>query len=216
MLFQQQFAILGGANVARPITYRASVATLTSATVGKPAGVAVGDLAFVVCPDEGGTPGSLTLTTTSGSVWTRLSLPFASGGYNSVLFWKILNAADVANAWTASNALDYAAYAYQPAGFASLASRATTANPISQSSLTLAGFNPASDCKGAITVAIDRDTDTTSAPPTNFTKRAQTALTNFRVSVADPTTDYASVPITWTGLQGASGNAEAGWFLEVL
>lgn len=196
-----------------PIAFRATALTTGSTTVSKPAGVASGDLVVVVVPY---CSTGVTLTTSSGSAWTRSEINWSIYGYFSVLFWKVLNATDVSNAWTLSESNDARACAWQP-GTSAVASVTTTAsqNAAGQTSYTQAGFTTGDATKGAISVVLDRDADVTPGAPSGFTSRASSVLESlFATAIADRP-DYQGGSVTWTNMNGASTFGEVGWLLNV-
>ena len=197
-----------------PISYRSSATTTASTTVSKPSGAASGDLAVVVVPF---CSTGITLTTTSGSAWSRSEITYLVFGYYAVLFWKILNGTDASNTWILSEANDAIASAWQPGSTPVTGVAVTTgANTSGQSTLALTGFTATDATKGAITAIADRDPDSTLTAPTNFTRRAFAAAmeTYFTAATADYP-NYQGGTVTWTNVNGAATYPEVGWLLHV-
>jgi len=182
----------------------------SSATVTKPSGVAVGDLVLVLVDD---TETAVTLTTTSGSAWGKFFQ--AVSGINSdghAVFWKILNATDVANAWTLSYGGQGATafrYLSHEATSVSLKDSATASGA---GSLSLTGFSKAAGNYGVLTFAINTHA-TAPTVPTGFVSRYSATPVSSRVVAADMLTGYVDgAAVAWTGF--VSGE-RGGFLLEV-
>lgn len=188
----------------RPLVYRGDAVTTSSSTCAKPTGVAVGDLVIVVSPNTAG----LTLTTASGDAWSRTEVVWITEGYDTVFFTKILNATDVANAWTFSASVGAVAAAWRDQQNAVVTLKATANQAAgSQTTLTLTGYTPAST-RGTISIAIERN-PTNPEPPAGWTERFQdTVDTSWTVAIAD-TESYPGGDVVWTGIVGTNGEVGA-------
>lgn len=196
------------------LAYR-SAAGSSGATITKPAGVAVGDIVLVMATFG---VGGKTLSTSGGSAWNRTELAWVSSGYGyySVLFWKILNATDVANAWN----LNVAAYTMSAVAYSGTPANATvkamTENNSGVGELVLAGFAPAANSLGVVTLIHDRDDDLVSiTPPAGFAERLDATYGPFHVDVADKLSGYGGGDITWTDTYGDFTYPEAGFAVEI-
>lgn len=206
----------GGALLAHSdlMSFRGSTKSGSSSSAAKPSGVAVGDLVVVLVTDYSG----LTISS-GGGAWARTQIDWISLGYHSVAFAKILNATDVANAWSFSTTVgDSLSLAWIAGDAGGVTIHTPATNPASQSTLTLSGFTPA-NTQGVIAVAIDRDTDLTAGnpgTPTGFINRFRGAVdTNWTMAVADMDA-YVGGNVVWTGMDtGASDFAEVGILIEV-
>lgn len=195
----------------QPLAYRAQAEANNASTAAKPAGVAVGDLVVVVT----GFDADPTLTTAGGSAWTKDS------SATQRLFWKILNATDVANAWNFSTSNIYAtSIAYSPDGVAidSVNVRSSADALSSATSISIPGFAPSAGGRPrAVIAAISGGDDIGGGvvPPAGFTERVESG--NPEAAFADAQQTYYFGPAAFTGLAGGSGGGPAysGWLLEV-
>lgn len=195
-----------------PLTFRAVGETFNAPSGGamtKPAGVAVGDLVILVTVS--GADGAV--ATTSGSTWTKDS------GATQRLYWKVLDATDVANnwVWTGAGTVYLAAIAYSNAGqtISSVAvSGQTDAGP-SVTSLTIPGAGPsAAGRPRAVIAALATNNSAvwvTPSQPTDFTMRAISSVT---ASVADRMLGYSGTSATWTGLTSEASTVYSGWLVR--
>lgn len=203
MLFMQ--AGLLSRAYAAPIVYR-SKATSPGAVsaVTKPTGIGVGDIAFVYTGTWGGT-GALEVVTTGGTPWTRIS--HSIGGQIYFASCKILDATDVANAWSTINesavvtahGSEVVALAWEPRAATTITDKGSTTNGAGPTTLTVPGFAPALESRGIISWFIDR-AGAAAAQPSLLTTR-HSALGVF---IADGLGSYAGGPLIYTG-GGASG-----------
>ncbi len=193
----------------RGLEYMAAAATAPDAVnvnVTKPAGVEVGDLVFVWAMDC--TSGAA-LTTTSGSAWSSQAVAIAAGSSNgwAKLYWKVLNATDVANAWAHTGGSDdgIIAVRYRANGSVTVTVKDTESNGSGTTTLTLAGFAKASGHRAAI--AFFGAPSSTGAGgivlPTGFTERRKESgagITGTYVGIIADTlgsyTDGAAVSFT--------------------
>lgn len=213
-MFARAAAMAAGASVP-PLPFRASATSGAGTAIAKPAGVAVGDVVFITAARiAGGT----TVSTATGSTWSSsLLTPSDTVG----LFWKIMNATDVAQAWSSSGAFEGAlAVAYTPAVAASAVTlRSSTNNAAGKSTLDLAGFGPGPTSRGVVTAIIDRDAGaSTEVAPAGFTTRASFLMGSFyKAFVADLGPPGRVTPtVTWTATDGGGSLfAECGWLLEI-
>lgn len=162
----------------RGLEYMANAFTAGGGTtVTKPAGVQVGDVVVVWAVDISS---GATLTTTSGSSWSSQSVT-ASGSTNgaTIAFWKILNATDVANAWTLSATPDDGVQAlrYRGNGATAVTVKATKVDGGGASSMSLTGFSKAAGHRAAIALYGQSSGDVAAgdgagiAVPAGFTER---------------------------------------------
>ena len=198
-----------------PLAFRAEANAANSNVAGKPTGIAVGDLVFVL--NIGGVTG-VTLTTGPGAAWTRSELVPSSASH--ILFWKVLNATDVANTWdfNAANQYSYSvAYSANGLAVSSVNLRSSAVNAATaQSTLSLAGFAFSNGVPRSVFSALaDEDADTTPVAPPGFTVRSGTALGSVKGGLADMLEGYAGGAAVWSGLNGAAHAREAGWLLEI-
>lgn len=199
------------------MAYRGAVTNGPASTsVGKPTGVAVGDVVLFVIPDTTSSAAALTLTTSGGAAWTKSTFNVPAHGYDAVLFCKVLTALDVSNAWTLSASEAGNAYAWIGNDAGSVAIQSTAVNAVSQSTLTLTGFTP-TQTHAAIAVVVDRDPDVTPTIAGGFTRRATGANSGNWVSAVADNSDggYTGANVVWSGLNGASGFADYGWLVRV-
>lgn len=200
---------------AEPIVFRGTTTSAANATfVSKPAGVAVGDLVVVAIGNSAPvTP--LTLTTLSGSAWNKNAMTWATFGYESTIFWKILNATDVANNWNFSAATAYSCSAYAAPGATAAAVRATFNMPSSGIGIgTLPGFTPTAGARGLVSAISDRTGDPNSVfAPAGFTARIKSnQSTYWTVALADMPPGYAGGNLVW---DVGDVYTAVGWCLEV-
>lgn len=200
----------------RPLEYRANAFTAGGGTtITKPAGVEVGDLVVVWAIDISS---GATLTTTSGSAWSKQSVSPA------IAFWKILDATDVANAWTLSSAAADGAQAlrYRGNGTTAATVKATTSNGGGNSTLTLSGFAKAAGHRGVIALYSQYSGDpsagdgATIAVPSGFTERRRDYSTGdfFAALIADRLGGYVDgASVQFTGAN--TGPNKVGVLLEV-
>lgn len=196
------------------ISFRASATTSASATISKPAGVAVGDLVIITATD----PTSLgNISTASGDTWTANEIIWTTSGlgYKSRIWWKFLNATDVANSWTHSGgAKDFGAVAWIATGASAVVVKSTTNGAGSTTSFDLAGYTTAVS-RGTISVISDRDASAATVP-SGFTSRFAAVLnTSWWQGIAARNfgNPVATGTVTWTV---ASPNPEVGWLLDVI
>lgn len=202
------------ATTASPVSYRSVATNGNSSRVTKPSGVAVDDIVLVWAHYI---PTGTTLTTVSGAAWARTELAWAAHGYKSVLFWKKLDAADVANFWdlsaTASEGLN--SVAYQSNGATTVTVKSTTANPINREELDLAAFTPDPLSRGVASFFADRDSGSTPTGPSGFTSRFAGQQSNFYVAGADKITGYAGGTVVWSDTTNfVDYFAEVGFLVE--
>lgn len=175
-----------------PIEYVASATTATAATsVGKPSGLEAGDLVLVwaTCATTGAT-----LTTASGSAWTRYETGLGGSFGYAVLFWKLLTATDVANAWTLSAAASHGAVAllYRSHGATTVTVKDDDlVSGNSNFNLTSTGFTKAAGHYGVIALALASATGTTATAPTTFTSRLRTSTPGWLFVAVDKLFEYA-------------------------
>ncbi len=194
----------------RGLSYRSQAVTLASATVGKPSGVALGDLVIVLCPLTAGLGSNM--GTSGGGTWSVDELTAFTTG---AIFWKVMDATDVANTWTKSDTNDCVALRWQGPGTLAAAVKSTQSTGGGGSStLVLAGFTPSVNHRAAIAMVNDLDAPTGTTTPTNFTSRYATSVLNVRsVNVVDWLGGYAGGTVTFANL--GLGTGEMGWLLEV-
>jgi hypothetical protein len=192
------------AGTASPLTFRSTVAVAAgSAAVAKPAGVAVDDLVFVCTPFDN----IASLTTTAGRVWNRFTFTWAGGlAYTMCVFWKQLDATDVANAWTLSGAPTYpgiaCAYA-NPAKFPLTVFKRDEQNGTAPATtVSFAGTAPQGNSRGFFAFMSDRDGGSggpTWTQPGTFTERADNGASTICSAFADALGTYGGAGITFTG-----------------
>ena len=152
-----------------------------STTITKPDDVAVGDIVFAWAMDISA---SATMNTTAGDAWNAQDVSIAGGSTNgsATLFWKKLNATDVANAWTMSSAPEDGAqvFRYRSNGADTITVKDTTSNGSGTTTLTLDGFAKAAGHRA--TIAFFGAPDSTGAAgivnPTGFTQRRKDSGTD--------------------------------------
>lgn len=187
-------------------------------TIVKPSGVEVGDLVLVWTQNI---PASATLVTTTGATWGRsvVSQVVAGPNNNSSLFWKVMTATDVAQAWVLSSAPTSFSVAVRYIGHGANTVITRTVgdyNGVGNTTLNLAGFTKSAGTYGVISVLVEQQTSgTPSVVPTGFTERARLALSGYTAVVADKLYDYVDgASVVWT-LNTPPSNAESGLLLEV-
>lgn len=192
-----------------PVEFKSTATTASGTTVTKPASLEVGMLVLVLAMNE--TAGA-TLTTTSGIAWSRSEATI--GGETIVLFWKFLNATDVANAWTlsASAAAGAIALAYIGHGATTLTIKST--NGVSGNTsvpLPLTGFSKAAGHYGAISIFYDSFTPAPAThTPAEFVERLRTSATGRLVVVAEQLIGYVDgTTVTWSDLNTATNTFAA-------
>jgi hypothetical protein len=185
-----------------------SAAGASPATVTKPAGLEVGDLVLVVCDTDTGA----TLTTTSGPAWSGSYVANGTLAYGGVkLFWKVMTATDVANAWTLSFGGNGARSARYRGNGANAVTVKSTGSGSSGSTLTLAGFAKSASTYGVITVMINTADP---AVPAGFTSRYNAVVGAERIHFADNQAAYVDgASVTWTPV--FPGDGYVGFLLEV-
>lgn len=215
----------GGGGGGSPLAYRSSSLGTNLGSgifaVNKPAGLSAGDICIVFAPS---CPTGTTLITYSGvtpiNTWNSSSQTFVTGGYNSTVFWRLIDSVDLAGTWTMSSTSNQAlSIAYTGNGATALNAKSIVSNPASQSTLTLTGFAPSGSTRGVIALLADRDdgVGTTDTTPTSFTNRYSNYVNSaFWVSVDDWVSGYAGANVVYTGTNGTSGFSEVGWLFEAL
>lgn len=186
--------------------YRSQATTSNSTTIGKPAGVEVGDVVFFVGynNDSALSP----IATSGGSNWGSTSIGAPSGTRFFHVAYKVLNALDVANAWIAGNAHWGVAVAYKGNGATTITHKETkddTANTGSATT-TLTGFTPASGSKGTFSGFVDDDA---ASPSVNAGFISRYGASLGRGVGAAENIYYGGGSITWTGVTGAGQAAFA-------
>lgn len=214
MLFAMQGAILARSYPA-PIVYRSKNARVASSagTIPKPAGIAVGDIVWIVTgQDMSG--GVAAVTTASGSVWSVAT--FTASSFFCQVFWKILDATDVAFAWNVSPNLSYVgSYAYEGRGALTVTRIETVVNAGGLSSLSFAGFAPADGHKGLVSILLDHDIDAADTAPSAFTSREAADYDQIQINVADRLAGWPGGVVTWTATNGAGTLGETGLMFEI-
>lgn len=208
MLFLQHFLMAPA--YAPPITYRSkSTNNGSSSAITKPASVAVGDLVVIFQPQPNT---GQDVSTSSGSTWSRLNQNF--GGNSYALNWKVLNATDVANAWSFASAVDaYQCVAYVGNGASSVVLKSTDST--TSTALAQAGFTPNAAHRGAISVLADTNNADTPVQPVNWNLRDLASYgggPTTHVGFADNLGAYQGGTVSWTSLTAASAG---GWLFEV-
>lgn len=186
-----------------------TVQTGTSGLITKPAGVAVGDLVFVLQPYDN----SPNLTTTGGSAWNKLNYNWFGGSYNMTLYWKILDATDVANAWNLSgNSYGWVCVSYERGTGCTVAVRETREGSTALL-IPFAGFTPQATFKMALYFVVDRGTGTFT-PPAGWTERVDSSIGGgvFSESVAERF-DYTGGGVNVTNSSGSYN--DGGFMVEV-
>lgn len=210
--------LVGGRSSVVAFRSAAASAAAASTAISKPASIAVGDIAFIAQPDNGFTDQNV--TTSSGSTWTRSQvIGPTSSQFN--LFWKVLNATDVANAWNLTNNLVHGAYAaaYRPvSGFtpAAAAAKSTAVNLTGDISLALTGYTPAGANVGTVSAIISRnDSGTATTAPTGFTEDAKSDIdtVTYKIAFASHADYPPGSTATWTAL--SVPGIQTGWLIEV-
>lgn len=200
-----------------PMVYRGSAVTVATAGISKPANIAIGDLLAVVGADDFSI---VSVQTSSGGVWTKSLINWATPGYHSALYLKIADATDInpSNGWGfIGGARSATALAWDTHGNAAgFNIRSAVGNPSAGlSSLNLSSFSPG-NTYGVIAFAIDRDNDLSPVVPAGFVSRHNALLdSSWKLAAADHD-GYAGTNVTWTGMDaGAADFAEVGWLVEV-
>jgi hypothetical protein len=135
----------------QPMTTAFTAPMSGSGNLTKPSGVEVGDLVFCWALDIASGAG---LATSGGSAWSSQTVSIAAGSANGSgkLFWKFLNATDVANAWALDSAADDGVIAvrYRANGATTVTVKDTESNGSGTTTLALAGFAKAAGHRAAI------------------------------------------------------------------
>lgn len=216
---------LFGRSLSPPIVYRSQSTRHTGATTAqKPSGIAVGDLVFVIngiAPAGTGAPPNL--KTSGGSAWGKF---VGAAGSNWGVYWKVLNATDVANAWNFVDAVDdttpescsgTGSFAYEGRGATTVTSQQSVAHGTAQASIDFTGFTPAFNSKGVVTVMMNRETLLTEVQPSGFALRELAGYVGGDMGFADRLGSYEGGALSWTGM-GSVGGAilvEGGILFEV-
>jgi hypothetical protein len=200
-----------------PVEFKSTATTASGTTVTKPADLEVGMVVLVFAMNE---TGGATLTTASGSAWTRSEATL--GGQTVIFFWKVLNATDVANAWnlSASAAAGAVAVAYIGHGATTVTIKDSDAiSGTTNFSLTSTGFAKAAGHYGVIALLYDSLTTATAGlSPSGFVERVRTNATGRLVVIADQLIGYVdATDLTWSNLNTAApaDNAALALLLEV-
>mgnify|MGYP000653330581 CR=1 FL=1 len=205
------------------MAFRSASSDGATLRVSKPTGAAVGDM---VCVWVNYGPNNLTMTTTGGgSAWNVTRVTWAAHGYTSTFFWKVINATDLdptkfwdmsAAAYETINTL-----CYQGNGATTATVKATAANNVNQSTLTLTGYTKNAGHRGTAVFFADRDENldgnngSNYTRPSGFTMRFDADYANFWCMGGDKLTGYADgANVVWSGVNGSNGFAEVGILVE--
>jgi hypothetical protein len=120
------------------LQFRGRVGSGGNVDIAKPSGVAVGDVVFIVA----NSPSAASVTTSGGSTWSTDTFGSCR------VWWKILNATDVANAWSFDAATGADVDAYIGNGATTVTAKGTAS--VSGSSLSFAGYTPDAATKGGV------------------------------------------------------------------
>lgn len=184
-----------------PIDFASSTVTANSATaITKPSDVAAGDLMLVWVLD---TATGATLTTASGSAWARVENAHPTGPKYHVLFWKVLNATDVANAWNIGGGVaghGAIALRYRSNGANALTLKDSNLGTIgvNTSAVPLTGFTKAAGTYGVLSLFVIDGAAASPTLPSGFTARQTSAASGWRIVAADNLTGYVDgASVTW-------------------
>ncbi len=177
-----------------------------SMAVTKPSGIQVSDLVLVHVED---TVTAVTMNTSGGSSWPKIFM--TASGLNQdgdALFWKVLTATDVANAWDVSVGGQGALSArYRGNGATAVTSKST--NNGGGSPMTLTGFAKAANHYGVLSFVAGSSAFT---PPTGFDERYDAAPVSSRIGLADRRAGYVdNAAVAWTVVSGSA----RGFLVEV-
>lgn len=213
-------ALMMAASQTGPIDYVSSAFTAAGTSVSKPSGVEVGDVVFVWAMDINS---AQTLTTSGGSAWSSQDVGIAAGSTNAnaTLYWKILNATDVANAWalSGSGAEDgIQAVRYRGNGADAVTVKSAVSAGAGGTTFSLTGFSRAAGHFGAIAFfgAPDNAGVVGIVVPTGFTERRRdsSGSPDFAGIVADALGNYVDgAAVQFTNCDAAT--TEYGILVEV-
>lgn len=203
------------------VSSAATAPSSSGAPATKPSGVEVGDLVFVWALDCGS---GVTLTTSGGSAWTNQDVAITAGSTNSnaSLFWKFLDATDVANAWDFSGGFRHGATAirYRANGADTVTVKATQSNGVGGTTLTLTGFAKAAGHFAALAFFGAPSSTGVSGitVPGEFTERVRSSGAGisgtYGTIIADAPGNYTDgSAVTFSNCDGAA--AEYGILVEV-
>lgn len=186
-----------------PVEFRTTASSAAGTSVTKPSGLEVGDLVIVMALNVDATTPAL--STSGGSAWTLVdntaNISIFAG--KMAIFAKVMDATDVANAWTLGTSADEGALAIRYAGHGATTVTKKTKDAAGSSAdfdVTASGFVKAAGHYGAITFAISTDDAANLGPPTGFEERADAAFNSTtRLAFADRLYGYVdSASVTWT------------------
>lgn len=188
------------------LIFRSSANTGNASTITKPSGIVVGDLVLIICQ------GHPAIATSGGTAWS-----VDTSATNNRIYWKIIDATDVANTWTAPSGTYAFAAAYTANGQAisSVVSKSSADATVAATSITIPGFAPGSPGRARLVIAAAIGTDISSGnvtPPSTFTERAEGVADGI---VADAQQTYGGQNVTFTGFSGTGSVPKSGWLLEV-
>lgn len=186
----------------------------TATAVTKPSGAAVGDIVFVL----GTYDAAATLATPGGAAWqTHTATWAASFGYTSRIWWKVLDATDIANPWNFSSSCAYECVAYQSNGAnrVTLKQHMDTASGVN--SFTWNSFVKSATHAGLVCVVDDREESNAAATISGggaaWTQRiSYNSATYFWVKFFDLLQGYNGTGPTLNSL--GTGYGQVGWLFE--
>lgn len=186
-----------------PIDFANSTVTANSASaITKPSDAAAGDLMVVFVAD---TSTGATLTTASGSAWSRIEPSPTVGPKYHVLFWKVLNATDVANAWNLGGGV--AGHGAITIRYRSNGATTVTLKDSYQvfegvnGSYPLTGFSKAAGTYGVLSLILVDGPTNAPGTPSGFTVRQSSNASGWRIVAADNLTGYVDgSSVTWSSV----------------
>jgi hypothetical protein len=177
-----------------------------TSTVPRPAGIAVGDLVVVFA----GLGVSVTkLSTSGGADWSGVIYTDIGASQQFGVFWKVLNATDVANGWAldASSSDKIVSAAYVTPGTATVTQKGSTGDGAGGATLT--GFTPAATSRGALAF-FGYYSGSSFVDPSGFTQRALGVGATISVEILDKR-NYSSGSVAGT----QTGGRVVGFLFEV-
>ncbi len=185
---------------------------VASTSVAKPAGLAVGDLVVVLASFDGAT----SMNTVGGSAWgvSTNNWP-ASYSYTSSVFYKVLDANDVANAWTINASVMTQIAVYQPNGANRISVKSSTDTGGGVGSFNTPTYAPSASHAGAVIIVCDRDDSNSDYVIGDFTVRqSNNSNQYFWCKIADKLTGHNGGAVSITGLNVSSSYSQVVWVLE--
>jgi hypothetical protein len=169
----------------------------SAGTVTHPADTRTGDLIVVIANNVSGR----TITTSSGSAWSSFDL--TENGTSVSIWWKFLNATDVANTWTWSVSTEHAVCQYRAPGSTTLTVKTDSTTKGTGTQASFAGFTASPNSRGVLAVVSQANGVSFVSYPTNFAGRfnTNTSIQNgatIATSLADQVSGYAGGVVAFT------------------